>query len=105
MRGAERRQARAVALRTSTASSTRRQELGAKGLVWAVVEDDGWRSPVAKFLSDEEIVAANEALEASEGDVLLIVADAPATSAAVLGELRRRLGERLGPDRPRAPTR
>ena len=27
------------------------QELGAKGLVWAVVEADGWRSPVAKFLS------------------------------------------------------
>ncbi len=72
------------------------QELGAKGLVWAVVEKDGWRSPVAKFLSAEEIAAANEALGASEGDVLLVVADSPAMSAAVLGELRRRLGERLG---------
>ena len=72
------------------------QELGAKGLVWAVVEDGGWRSPVAKFLSDEEISKANEALEASEGDILLIVADDPAPSAAILGELRRRLGERLG---------
>ncbi len=30
-------------------------ELGAKGLVWAVVEADGWRSPVAKFLSEREI--------------------------------------------------
>jgi aspartyl-tRNA synthetase len=40
--------------------------------------------------------AANGALGAEEGDVLLLVADAPATSAAVLGELRRRLGERLG---------
>ena len=72
------------------------QELGAKGLVWAVVEKDGWRSPVAKFLSAEEIAAANEALGASEGDVLLLVADSPAMSASVLGELRRRLGERLG---------
>ena len=72
------------------------QELGAKGLVWAVVEADGWRSPVAKFLSEAEIGAANDALDAQEGDVLLLVADAPATSAAVLGELRRRLGERLG---------
>ena len=71
-------------------------ELGAKGLVWAVVEADGWRSPVAKFLSAEEIGAANEALGASEGDVLLLVADAPEISAAVLGELRQRLGERLG---------
>jgi aspartyl-tRNA synthetase len=78
------------------------QELGAKGLVWAVVEADGWRSPVAKFLSAQEIEAANEALGAAEGDVLLLVADSPATSAAVLGELRRRLGHRLGlvdPDR------
>jgi aspartyl-tRNA synthetase len=71
-------------------------ELGAKGLVWAVVEGEGWRSPVAKFLSAEELAAANQTLEASEGDVLLIVADAPMLSAEVLGELRRRLGERLG---------
>ena len=71
-------------------------ELGAKGLVWAVVESDGWRSPVAKFLSGEEISAANEALEASEGDVLLVVADQSLLSAEVLGEIRRRLGERLG---------
>ncbi len=71
-------------------------ELGAKGLVWAVVEADGWRSPVAKFLSTEEIAAANETLGAGEGDILLIVADQPLLSAEVLGELRRRLGERLG---------
>jgi len=71
-------------------------ELGAKGLVWAVVEAEGWRSPVAKFLSAEEIAGANETLHASEGDVLLIVADRPLLSAEVLGELRRRLGERLG---------
>jgi aspartyl-tRNA synthetase len=71
-------------------------DLGAKGLVWAVVEADGWRSPVAKFLSEGEISAANEALGASEGDVLLLVADAPLLSAEVLGELRRRLGDRLG---------
>ena len=71
-------------------------ELGAKGLVWAVVEPDGWRSPVAKFLSEGELKEANEALEAGEGDVLLLVADEPKLSAAVLGELRNRLGQRLG---------
>jgi len=71
-------------------------ELGAKGLVWAVVEDGGWRSPVAKFLSESEISQTNAALEAKEGDILLIVADDPAPSAAILGELRRRLGESLG---------
>jgi aspartyl-tRNA synthetase len=71
-------------------------ELGAKGLVWAVVEADGWRCPVAKFLSEDEISKTNEELGASEGDVLLLVADEPLLSAEVLGELRRRLGERLG---------
>ena len=39
-----------------------RAGLGAKGLVWAFVEEDGgWRSPIAKFLSDDEIAAIGEA--------------------------------------------
>ncbi len=72
------------------------KELGAKGLVWAVVEAEGWRSPVAKFLADSEIAAMNEALGASEGDVLLLAADSLAIAAGVLGGLRARLGRRLG---------
>jgi aspartyl-tRNA synthetase len=71
-------------------------ELGAKGLVWAVVEAEGWRSPVAKFLSPEEIAAMNQALGASEGDLVLLVADRPEAAAKVLGALRRRLAERFG---------
>jgi aspartyl-tRNA synthetase len=35
------------------------QELGAKGLVWAFREGDGWRSPTAKFLSAEELRSVN----------------------------------------------
>lgn len=72
------------------------QEIGAKGLVWAVVEDAGWKCPIAKFLSEGEIAAGNEALGGEPGDVLLIVADSPMASAEILGELRSRLGERLG---------
>ena len=64
------------------------QGLGAKGLVWGVVEDGRWRSPVAKFLSDAEMTGAVEALGASEGEALLIVADQPAVAAKVLGDLR-----------------
>ncbi len=72
------------------------QDLGAKGLVWAFCEDDGWRSPVAKFLAAEEIAAASTTLAASAGDLLLLVADAPAVTARVLGELRLRMAERFG---------
>ena len=72
------------------------QELGAKGLVWAFREGDGWRSPTAKFLTDAELAELNGALGASEGDLLLIVADEPAVANQVLGTMRVRLAERWG---------
>src|SRR4051812_30820888 len=73
----------------------RAQELGAKGLVWAFREGDGWRSPTAKFLSAEELRALNEALGAEEGDLMLLVADDAAVANAVLGQQRLELGERF----------
>jgi aspartyl-tRNA synthetase len=67
------------------------KQLGAKGLVWAVVEGDGWRSPIAKFLKPEEMSAAAQRLGASEGDAILIVADTAEIAARVLGNLRLEL--------------
>ncbi|HEX5896104.1 MAG TPA: aspartate--tRNA ligase [Thermoleophilaceae bacterium] len=69
------------------------QQLGAKGLAWAVVEGDGWRSPIAKRLSPEEISRANDALNAHEGDAILIVADTADLAARVLGALRPEVAE------------
>ncbi|MBA2440402.1 MAG: aspartate--tRNA ligase, partial [Thermoleophilaceae bacterium] len=71
----------------------RAQSLGAKGLVWGVLEPGGWRSPVAKFLSEDEIAGMVAATGAQEGDAILVVADAAATAAHVLGELRLEVGE------------
>ena len=69
---------------------------GAKGLVWAFVQEDGtWRSPIAKFLSEAEIAAITERLEATPGDLILAVADAAATAAQALGALRLELAERF----------
>ncbi len=77
----------------------RAQELGAKGLVWMVVEDGGTvRSPVAKFLSDTEQAAVVEKLGAGPGDTLLIVADRDRTVSKVLGELRLEIGQPEGSD-------
>ncbi len=75
---------------------SRAQELGAKGLVWAFREGDGWRSPTAKFLSAEELSALNERLGAEEGDLLLVVADKPRIANAVLAQLRLDLAAEFG---------
>ncbi|MHB8658491.1 MAG: aspartate--tRNA ligase [Solirubrobacteraceae bacterium] len=70
---------------------------GAKGLVWAFVQDQepGWRSPIAKFLSAAEIAAVNQRLGASPGDLLLIVADQASTAGQALGALRLELARRF----------
>ncbi|HKA67248.1 MAG TPA: aspartate--tRNA ligase [Solirubrobacterales bacterium] len=75
---------------------SRAQELGAKGLVWAFREGDGWRSPTAKFLSEAELAGLNERLAAEEGDLLLLVADERRVTDAVLGQMRIDLAERFG---------
>ncbi|NLM68793.1 MAG: aspartate--tRNA ligase [Firmicutes bacterium] len=76
-------------------------DFGAKGLVWFNI-DETIKSPVAKFLSESEIQAICDKLGAEQGDLLLLVADAPAAAAEVLGRLRLHLGSKLeliDPDR------
>jgi len=69
------------------------KSMGAKGLVWIKVGPEGeFESPVAKFLSEGEQAELSERLQARPGDLLLIVADAWATSCEVLGTLRNDLG-------------
>jgi aspartyl-tRNA synthetase len=68
---------------------------GAAGLVWMAVEADGVRSPVEKFLTPEELAGVRAATQASEGDLILIVADRPDRVAVALDGLRRRMAARL----------
>jgi aspartyl-tRNA synthetase len=77
----------------------RAQELGAKGLVWMVVEEDmSLRSPVAKFLSDRELQDLIAALSAEAGDTLLIAADDTSTVLKLLGQIRLDIGQPEGND-------
>jgi aspartyl-tRNA synthetase len=70
---------------------------GAGGLVWAFVQEDGtWRSPTAKFLSEEQVAAVTGKLSGRPGDLLLLVADTPHVAATALGELRLELARRFG---------
>jgi aspartyl-tRNA synthetase len=71
----------------------RAKQMGAKGLAWFKVGEGGaLDSPLTKFLSGDEQVALVEALGASAGDVLLLVADEWMTACEVLGQLRNDLG-------------
>jgi aspartyl-tRNA synthetase len=73
------------------------QALGAKGLAWLVVEDDGtWRSPIAKFLSETELDGLLAGFDAKPGDTVLLVADTAKLAGAVLGSLRLQLGRPEG---------
>jgi aspartyl-tRNA synthetase len=69
---------------------------GARGLATFSVEESGVRSPVAKFLSEPELAAITSGIGASQGDLVLAVADQPAIVAKALSALREELGQRLG---------
>jgi len=72
------------------------QRYGAKALAPITAGDGGWQGNLAKFFSAEQITAVNEALRATDGDLLLFVADSDRVAAAALGALRLELGERFG---------
>ena len=68
---------------------------GAKGLAYIKLGTDGISSPIAKFLSEDEMKAIIEKTEAKTGDVIFIVADKKKVVAAALGALRLRIGKDL----------
>jgi len=70
---------------------------GARGLATIGFLPGGdLRSPIAKFLSDDELAAIRELTGAADGDMLLIVADKTDVVAKSLHEVRTHLGASLG---------
>jgi aspartyl-tRNA synthetase len=69
------------------------KEWGAKGLAYLVFDESGEvRSPIAKFLSEEELAA----FRGEAGSTVLFAADEPKRVSRVLGALRSHLGRELG---------
>jgi aspartyl-tRNA synthetase len=69
------------------------KEAGAKGLAYLVYDEEGEvRSPIAKFLSEEELAV----FRADPGSTVLFGADEPLKASAALGALRTHLGRELG---------
>ena len=57
-------------------------------MAWIVVEEDGLKSPITKFLNEEEIRAILEKVHAEPGDLICFVADKDKIVFSALGELR-----------------
>jgi aspartyl-tRNA synthetase len=68
---------------------------GAKGLAWARVTNEGWSSPIYKFLKPTEVNNINEIMDAKEGDVIVFLADIPSIVNDALGNLRIHLAKKL----------
>src|SRR5262249_53002795 len=68
---------------------------GAGGLTWIRIGSDGWHSPAVKFLGDAERERLTASAGLAPGDLLVLLAEPDARAAAILSQLRVRLGERL----------
>lgn len=68
---------------------------GAKGLAWVVLAEEGIKSPIAKFFTEEEMKAIFKRMGAETGDILFFVADQSSVVADALGHLRLELAKRF----------
>ncbi len=68
---------------------------GAKGLAWLSYGEEGIKSPILKFFSEQHIQAISKTMQAEKDDLVLIVADQANVVAAALGQLRLEMAKRL----------
>ena len=68
---------------------------GAKGIAWTKLTEEGWQSPIAKFLSEAERKEIETIAGAQMGDLILFSADTAKIVHDALGNLRLHLGEKL----------
>ena len=61
---------------------------GAKGLAYIMVEENGLKSPIAKFFTEEQLQAICQRMNAEPGDMLMFVAADMPICADALGHLR-----------------
>jgi aspartyl-tRNA synthetase len=69
---------------------------GAGGLAYIVLDVEGLKSPILKFLSDSEKESIVSKLNAQTGDIIFFGADQKDVVNKVLGKLRDKLGDMFG---------
>ncbi len=67
----------------------------AKGMAWITVEENGLKSSIAKFFSQEDMDKLLAATNAEVGDIIMFVADKNEVVYDALGNLRLELAKRL----------
>ncbi|MGL4740544.1 MAG: aspartate--tRNA ligase [Sarcina sp.] len=66
----------------------------AKGLAYIQLKEEGIKSPIAKFLNDDQMNSIISTMNAKTGDIILIVADKDSVVLKSLGELRLELSRK-----------
>ena len=74
----------------------KRPQIGAKGMIYVKFGADGLKSSVDKFYSQEELTKWAAAVNARQGDLILILAGEKKKTLPALSELRLEMGNRLG---------
>ncbi len=70
--------------------------IGAKGMAWIRMTEDGIASSFSKFMTEDQMQAIVEKAGAETGDVVFIIADANDTSVmSILGALRLEVAKKL----------
>ncbi|MFO7636841.1 MAG: aspartate--tRNA ligase [Clostridia bacterium] len=72
------------------------KQSGAGGMSWMVVETDQVKSPILKFLGEQEIKETLTCTDACPNDILFLVSEANDTANKVLGNLRLHLAGKFG---------
>ena len=75
----------------------KRPQVGAKGLVYIKLNEDGTiKSSIDKFYTSEQLQAVADRLGAKNGDMMLVLCGAKRKTQNMLGVLRIEMGNRLG---------
>jgi aspartyl-tRNA synthetase len=74
----------------------KRPQIGAKGLAFIKITDEGIKSSIDKFYTPDELQAFADSINAKKGDLILILSGARKITLSGLSALRLEMGTRLG---------
>jgi aspartyl-tRNA synthetase len=71
------------------------KNLGAGGLVWMRITENGVETPIEKFLGQEVLLQIRQKMNAQAGNLILLISDTQQKAYPILGTLRLEMAKRL----------